>query len=858
MTRARPEVLAPAGDRASLEAAVAAGADAVYFGLSAWSARARASNFADDQLGETMAYLHRHGVKGYVALNTLVFDAELGAVEASIRGCAGAGVDALIVQDLGVARLARAVAPGLPLHASTQMTCTDAGSIAFARALGATRVVVARELSLAEIAAIRRDSDMELEVFVHGALCVAYSGQCLTSEAIGGRSANRGACAQACRLPYDLLVDGQPRDLDDRAYLLSPQDLEASALVPRLCELGVSALKIEGRLKGAAYVGATTRLYRQAVAAAVGEAPAPDAEARDTALQMYTRGAGPGFLTGVDHQRLVDGRTCEHRGLPVGVATGVARQRGRDYLVARLSAAVARGDGLVMDGGKAGKGEIGGRVWDVLVNGREREAAPAGADVMLWLGPDVSLAGAPPTLSPARALHRTSDPAAEARVRAQLRAPATVPLSLALRGSAGAPLIIEATSARGHRATVTSDVPLAAGAGALDEPTARAQLGRLGGTPFHLGALALDLAPDVGLPLSALNRARRALVAGLAAAAPAGLPTTAVDHRALLAQAPRWPRPEPPAGLFVLCRNLEQAQAALAAGAAGVYLDILELVGTGAAFRALASAGAGVVGLAPPRIRKPGEERIDRFLRGLAPPAMLVRGLGALHELAEARGQRPVHDRAQPGAAAAPATGADFLAVGDFSLNVTNRLTAGELLARGLDAFTPSFDLDGAQLRALLDGPLVARAEVVIHHPMPLFHMEHCLFAALLSDGHDFRDCGRPCERHQLSLRDRAGIEHPLEADVGCRNTVFHGAAQSAAELVPALQRQGVRRFRIELVRERAAEVTALVSRYRALLAGECTPQAVWQALRPEAGYGVTAGRPAGPRVVRGSLRVLT
>jgi collagenase-like PrtC family protease len=213
----RPEVLAPAGDRASLEAAVAAGADAVYFGLSSWSARARATNFSAEVLPETMAYLHRHGVKGYVALNTLVFDSELAAVEAAIGRCLEARVDALIVQDLGVARLAAAVAPGLPLHASTQMTCTDPGSLAFARSLGVTRVVVARELSLDDIAAIRRVSDVELEVFVHGALCVAYSGQCLTSEAIGGRSANRGACAQACRLPYDLIVDGKLEDRWPRA-----------------------------------------------------------------------------------------------------------------------------------------------------------------------------------------------------------------------------------------------------------------------------------------------------------------------------------------------------------------------------------------------------------------------------------------------------------------------------------------------------------------------------------------------------------------------------------------------------------------------------------------------------------------
>src|SRR5687767_9543966 len=306
MRGARPEILAPAGDRAGLEAAVRAGADAVYFGLPSFSARARATNFREEELAETVEHLHRHGVRGYVALNTLLFDDELEHAARAVAACARAGVDAVIVQDLGVAALVRALAPELPVHASTQMTCTDAAAVELARSAGASRVILARELSLAEIAQIRAATDVELEVFVHGALCIAYSGQCLTSEAIGGRSANRGACAQACRLPYELVVDGELRDLSERAYLLSPEDLEASALVPDLVALGVSSLKIEGRLKGPDYVAAATQLYRAAVDAACGggprsgEGPPPLGKLRQRALQMYSRGSGPGFLRGVD------------------------------------------------------------------------------------------------------------------------------------------------------------------------------------------------------------------------------------------------------------------------------------------------------------------------------------------------------------------------------------------------------------------------------------------------------------------------------------------------------------------------------------------------------------------------------
>src|SRR5262245_3536729 len=207
--RVKPELLAPAGDRTCLLAAVENGADAVYFGLQRHNARIRAHNFDGADLPEVMALLHRRGVKGYVTLNTLVFTDELPSLEATVRELTLAGVDAIIVQDMGLARLIRAISPDMEIHASTQMSITSEEGVELARALGCTRVILARELSLAEIDRIRRATELPLEVFVHGALCVAYSGQCLTSEALGGRSANRGECAQACRMPYQIVCDGR-------------------------------------------------------------------------------------------------------------------------------------------------------------------------------------------------------------------------------------------------------------------------------------------------------------------------------------------------------------------------------------------------------------------------------------------------------------------------------------------------------------------------------------------------------------------------------------------------------------------------------------------------------------------------
>ncbi|WP_437817549.1 DUF3656 domain-containing U32 family peptidase [Sorangium sp. So ce1078] len=840
MRPARPEVLAPAGDRAALEAAVRGGADAVYFGLrggatgsgaaaaSPFNARARAANFDAAELAETMRFLHAHGVKGYVTLNTLVFDDELPAVRGAVEACAAAGVDAVIVQDLGVMRLAKALAPGLPIHASTQMTCTDAAGVELARSLGAARVILARELSLDDIAAIRRATDVELEVFVHGALCIAYSGQCLTSEAIGGRSANRGACAQACRLPYRLVVDGALRDLGDAAYLLSPEDLDATDVIPDLVALGVASVKIEGRLKGPEYVGATARLYRAAIDAALGEGAGPRALDREAALQAFSRGSGPGFLRGVDHQRLVDGRTCDHRGIEVGEARGAGRRRGHEVVVVRAARPLARGEGILVEGGFAGEGEIGGRIWGLWLDGREVERAPAGGDVEVWLGPDRRLPD--DVLRGARELRgrrvfRTSDPAGARAVREALdRAPRRVAIDVRLEGRLGERPRLSAATEDGASAAVEVDAALGrADRSPLDEATLRKQLDRLGDTPFALRGVGLSLDGPALVPPSALNRARRALVAALLEASHRSHACDPVPAEGLLAGAVPPAIEPPPPGLFVLCRNVRQARAALDAGASGVYLDFLEMVGLGAAARELIAAGASVA-VAPPRIRKPGEEKIDRYLLSLGPAAILVRGLGALLD-------------ASPGVPR----------IGDFSLNVTNRLAAREVLSRGLAAFTPSFDLDAAQLVSLLDSPFAPFAEVVVHHPMPLFHMEHCVIAATLSEGKDHRTCGRPCEEHALSLRDRAGMDHPLEADVGCRNTVFHAAPQSAAHLVPKLAKSGVRRFRIELVREDAEGARRVVEAYRRLLAGEVAPAEVARGLRAEGSYGV----------VRGSLRVL-
>jgi len=362
--------MSPAGHWPQLRAAIEAGADSVYFGLKRFTARAKVG-FEPEELPDAMRTLHQRGVKGFVTFNTLVFESELREAARAIAAIAEAGADAIIVQDPAIVKLARQIAPELELHGSTQMSVTSAEGVELARQFGVSRVTLARELSLAEIRKIRERTACELEIFVHGALCVAYSGQCLSSEAWGGRSANRGQCAQACRLPYDLIVNGHHQALAGARYLLSPGDLCALDHIPEIVRLGISALKIEGRYKDADYVALTTRAYRRAVdEACAGAASTITAAGKLQLEQVYSRGLGDYWISGTNHQAVVNGRAPRHRGVQMGrvarvFPSGIEIAPTEAHAIAPLKP----GDGVVFDAAdwrSPEEPEEGGRVYEVV------------------------------------------------------------------------------------------------------------------------------------------------------------------------------------------------------------------------------------------------------------------------------------------------------------------------------------------------------------------------------------------------------------------------------------------------------------------------------------------------------------
>jgi len=815
-----PELLAPAGDWDCARAAVANGADAIYFGLEHFNARMRARNFTRADLPELMAFLHRRGVRGYVTFNTLIFADEIEAAEDTLRTLITAGVDAVIVQDIGLCRLIRRLSPDMPIHASTQMTITSAAGVAFARELGCELVVLARECSIREIAAIRDSlgasgKQLPLEVFVHGALCVAYSGQCLTSESLGGRSANRGECAQACRMTYDLISDGQPVPLGDRRYLLSPQDLAGLDLLPQLAEAGVASLKIEGRLKTPEYVASITRLYREALDRLhTSETAATLKEDRYAMEMAFSRGLHTGWLEGIDNQRLVHARFGKKRGVLLGRVTGRQGDRIRMQLVAPLKP----GDGVVFDAGHPDQPEEGGFIHAI-------DPIPSTpGDVLLRFGRgDID----PAHVQAGDRVWKTSDPELDRQLRKTFASDAAGyrrPIHLRVVGRLGEPLQVTAGDSEGHKTSVTSAMPLApAVEHPLDRELLNRQLGRLGGTPFTLGTLDADLDDGLILPVSELNRMRRELVAALDALRAGPRSWTLNDvppgqagriDRAQECVAPASPQ------LIPLVRSLDQLEAVLDLQLPDIYCEFENPKSYRFAVERVRSGSpSSRVFVAPPRIFKSGEEWILNQVRSSEPDGYLIRNYDHL------------------------ACFGDTPGIGDFSLNIANPLTAEYFIRHhGLERLTASYDLNVQQLESLLQGCPAEWFEVTLHQHMPMFHMEHCVFCAFLSKGTDYSNCGRPCDRHDVRLRDRVGAEHVLKADVGCRNTLFNAKAQTGAEHARHLMDLGVRRFRVEFLVESAVELRQTLDAYRQLLEGRMSGRELWQDLKLHHRLGVTRG----------------
>ncbi len=485
----KPELLAPAGNREAFEAALGAGADAIYLGAGSFNARRNAENFSSEDLRAACRDAHLHGAKVYLTANTLVFPGEMKDALATVADASDAGIDAAIVQDVGLMSVLRRELSSLELHASTQMNIRDERGVEIARKLGCTRVTLARELSVKRIAKLAK-LGMDLEVFVHGALCICQSGQCLFSSLIGGRSANRGLCAQPCRLPYKM-VDEEGRKLSNEGqYLLSPRDLAGIDMLPQLIEANVASLKIEGRMKSAVYVSAVTGVYREAIDRAWMEEGlfAATQEEKDVLAEAFSRGFTQGYLAGERGNEMMGYKRPNNRGVVVGRVAGFSAGKVKVNVTANL----AEGDLLEFWTSK-------GRVMYSVASGDKirGELAFLGVKDPVSMGDRVF-----------RVRSSAMAQAAQVRTKAGLQ----IPISIAVRAVEGEPFAVRVSDERGYAGFAEGPVVEAARTKAITRDEVIEHVGRLGGTPYVCENWDVELGESVGAGFSMLHKTRAAAI----------------------------------------------------------------------------------------------------------------------------------------------------------------------------------------------------------------------------------------------------------------------------------------------------------------------------------------------------------
>jgi putative protease len=861
MHRPVPELLAPAGTLDAVRAALANGANAVYLGAERFNARDEGAQLTLDQLGEACRLAHARGARVYLTFNILFKPAELRDALIHLGACIDRGIDAAIVQDLGAIPLIHRIYPGLEVHGSTQMTVHDPAGAKVLRDLGVQRVVLARENTLEDIRAIHAAvPELGLESFVHGALCVSYSGQCYMSGMISERSANRGSCAQSCRKDY-LLTDATTGEELDRGYLISARDLGAWEHLAEIAGAGVGCLKIEGRKKKPEYVATVTHGYREFLdRLASGQWRPPTAAEVQPLVQIFSRGFTGGMYSGRAGRDFVTRDQPDNRGAELG---RVAGHDGRELILA-LTQPVAVGDGLGFEHPEgAMRGNTGFAVTRVRPlgtrNGKLLIAVNAGHDVPEgWV---VVRSAQAALLEGARESYAGIE---------HLAAP-KAPVDVVVRGAAGEPLITHWTTGD-DTITVQSAVSLTiATKHGLDQAKLREQLGRLGETPFVLRKVETnDLAGGLFIPVSVLNDLRQEAASLLApivarveqarlaeresriAAAlttshhripsPGAASAEAAEH--LLIPSPgtarardlgrdpgasvsstvargvdpsgrSGPRDEErttnsdmPPRLVAEVWRLDDARAAAEAGANEISLDLFlrhptpPVTRVRALIQELAVRDVTVRLRTPTIVRPPERKTLDKWL-ALGTP--IVSGhLGLVAELGEA--------------------GRDVVA--DYAVNCFNQHTAAEIFSLGARRVVLSIELTGEEM-AQVAAPWQGRGFEVFAYGRPEgMTLEHCLLSAAFE--REPTTCRDLCvQQHpHTELTDPAGYVFPLATDSACRNRLLHSRPVDGSEYLPQLWRHGFRNFRLvfNVPGDPVAEVTAAYRRMLDALGGGGNP----------------------------------
>ena len=794
------ELLAPAGSREALVAAVENGANAIYLAGNAFGARAYASNFDREALREAIHFAHLRKVAIHVTVNTIVADEEMGPLRDYLRFLYEAGADAVLVQDLGVARVAHETVPDLPLHASTQMSVSSLEGVRALAELGFKRVVLARELSLKEIRHICAHAPVEIETFMHGALCVCYSGQCLMSSMIGGRSGNRGRCAQPCRLPYTL-VDEKGQDvLGDKAgsYLLSPRDLSTIDVIPDLIEAGVSSLKIEGRMKRPEYVATVVRTYREAIDTYyAGKGYAVTQEERDDLAQIFNRDFTTAYLEGRPGKAMMSDRRPNNRGLLIGRVT--AYDWDARIVTVKLSGRLGLGDQVDF------WVKVGGRVTATIsaltdAKGRAVEEGQAGDTVSFAIPSAVRDHDRVFKVYDARLMERAKETyASGAPVR-------RIPVAIAVRAAIGEPLTVAICDGEGHRAEGKTDfIGESARKRPLSEETIRKQVSRLGTSVYEMKSLHCDIAGEVMVPMSEINEARRKAVEALDALRLKEI--EAREHRPEPKFTDRIARPTPKKARFLVAVDtLGKAEAALAAGADGILFGgesyehrVIAPEEYERAWQMAREAGARI-DFNTPRIVHDGQQKhVERLLAAFAafpPDAVHVHNIAMLALVRRLT---------------------DFAIHADYSLISYNKQTLAFLKDYGASGATLSPELTAKEIRQLAkESPLPLTC--IVHGRLELMVSNYCVTGSFLG-GCGEGPCTQPCTRGHFALKDRKDALFPLAMDQFCHMHVLNSKVLSMMPHAMKFRAAGIETMQIEAKAMGEKEIAAIVKAYRKAMA---------------------------------------
>ncbi|MDF1557814.1 MAG: DUF3656 domain-containing protein [ANME-2 cluster archaeon] len=780
-----PELLSPAGGMDSLKAAVENGADAVYLGAREFSARQSADNFDREGLLEAIDLAHQRDVLTYITVNTLVKEGELNDVTAYLELLCDHGADSVIVQDIGLLGMLRKHMPGLSISASTQMTIHNSTGARMLQDLGVKRAVLAREMSLDEIRSVRSNTDIELEVFVHGALCICYSGRCLMSSFMGGRSGNRGHCAQPCRKLYEL-----PGRRNTTGYLLSPKDLNLSSRLHDLMEVGVNSLKIEGRMKRPEYVAVVTKTYRDILDRFFDDPDAAVTPEEQRRLEtIFSRGFTEGYISGDPGRSLMSMDKPGNRGTLIGRVTGYGGG-GRGRVSVKLDAPLNPGEGVSI-GDK-------GTAINTLWIGREKiDTGVVGSTVSFTFDTPV------PNGTP---VYRNFDPVmVEWAKQTYHSIRRKIPLTIEVEAMADKQLLIKLTDQGEMTAQAVSDTVISpARQRPLDKISLGAQVSKLGDTVFVADNVDIQMDENIFIPVGVINSVRREAVEKLAQLRVEKYRrkcgTTTLDTTRHV----KSTRPSRPI-VSIRVSGPDYVHTAVSAGAQRVYVDIEGIIGniplTDAAIEQAHQAGATVYGRLPDMVKDGEADLVIDTVRGLkAPDGILGAAPDQLYLFKDM----------------------DIALAVDYPANVFNRQSLDVLTGMGAASITVSPELTLEEIAGMSEGYEI---ECVVQGGVQLMISEHCLIGGIKGCSSPKRDekdargsrVDRPCDT-PYAIRDEKEFTFPVEQDARCRTHVFNSRELCMIDRLPDLLDAGVTSLRIDGVRYNNAQVGEITGLYRKAL----------------------------------------